>query len=114
MKIYLIYLVIILVTVLLYFLVKDKKEFINKLGVATIISSTIVLVLGFILKLSLNTFLTNFNISKITSQVFREFIYNSIILLITGIIELFISKIINKNKLKVSSNKSSDINKKIL
>lgn len=105
MKTYIIYLVIILVTILLYFLVKDKKEFINKLGVATIISSIIVLILGFILKLSLNTFLTSFNISKITSQIFKQFIYNSIILLITGIIELSISKIINKRKIKLSSNR---------
>ena len=103
MNIYIIYLVIILATILLYFLVKDKKEFINKLGIVTIISGIIVLALGFILNLSLNTVLTNFNISKITSQVFRKFIYNSIILLITGILELLISKIINKKK-KISPN----------
>lgn len=105
MNIYIIYLVIILVTILLYFLVKDKKEFINKLGVATTISSIIVLVLGFILKLSLNTFLSNFNTTKITSQIFSKFTYNSIILLITGLIELLISKIMHKRKIKISSNK---------
>jgi len=101
MKIYIIYLVIILVTILLYFLVKDKKQFIKKLAVVTIISSIIVFILGFILKLSLNTFLTNFNISKITSQVFKKFVYNSIVLLTTGIIELSISTMINKKKKKI-------------
>lgn len=98
MKISIIYVVIILVTILLYFLVKDKKEFINKLGLVTIISGIIVLSVGFILKLSLNTFITNFNISKITSQVFKQFTYNSIILLTVGIVELSISKIIKKRR----------------
>lgn len=98
MKISIIYVVIILVTILLYFLVKDKKEFINKLGLVTIISGIIVLSVGFILKLSLNTFITNFNISKITSQVFKQFTYNSSILLTVGIVELSISKIIKKRR----------------
>jgi len=101
MKIYLIYLVIILVIILLYLIVKDKKEFINKLGLVTIISGIIVFILGFVLKISLNNFLTNFNISKITSQVFKKFVYNSIVLLTTGIIELSISTMINKKKKKI-------------
>ena len=98
MILYIIYGLIILVTSLLYFLVKNKKEFINKLGKISFVSGIIVLCLGLTTSFILNTFLTNFNIVKISSIIFEKFLYNSIILVILGLIELFISRIINKKK----------------
>lgn len=93
---YIIYGLIILITIILYFLVKEKKEYLNKLGKASIISCIIILFLGLIINILLNTFLNNFNILKISSLIFEKFIYNSIILLVIGVIELLISKIIDK------------------
>lgn len=93
---YIIYGLIILIIILLYFLVENKKQYINKLGKATIISAVITLSLGLIISILLNTFLNRFNIVKISSLIFEKFIYNSIILLVIGIIEILISKILTK------------------
>ena len=106
--IYIIYVMIILVTIILYFLVKDKKRFLRKIGITTIISGLITLVLGFILNISLNNFLNNFNVAKISSLIFSKFVYNSIILLVLGGIELIFSKLINKNKIEVLSRNNSN------
>lgn len=101
---YIIYGLIALISILLYFIVKDKTEYLNKLGKVAIISGVIILFLGLIINILLNTFLNNFNILKISSLIFEKFIYNSIILLVIGIILLLLSKIINKKKIKTSSN----------
>lgn len=100
---YIIYGLIIVITIILYFLVKDKKEYINKLSKTMIISSIILLILGFIINILLNTFLNNFNITKISFIIFNKFIYNSIILLMIGLIGMLISKVTNKMKIKISS-----------
>ena len=100
---YVICILIIIITILLYFLVEDKKEYINKLGKIMIISSIILLILGFIINILLNTFLNNFNITKISSLIFNKIIYNSIILLMIGLIGMLISKVTNKMKIKISS-----------
>lgn len=100
---YVIYGLIIIITIILYFQVKDKKEFINKLGKIMITSGIILLFLGLTINILLNTSLNNFNITKISLLLFKKFIYNSIILLVIGLIELLISKIINKCRTKVSS-----------
>lgn len=103
MNIYIIYILIILVTITLYFLVKNKKEFMKKIGITTIISGIITLVLGVISNITLNNFLNNFNITRITVLLFQQFIYSSIFLIVVGLIEVFISKIMNKKKIKTSS-----------
>lgn len=101
---YIIYAVTILITIILYFLVENKKDFINKLGKVTIISSIIVLLIGLLSNIILNNTLNTFNITRITALIFRKFIYNSIILLIIGITEIFISTKMKEKKKLVSSN----------
>lgn len=95
--IYIIYGITILVTIILYFLVESKKDFVNKLGKTTIIAGIIVLGIGLISNIVLNNYLNKFNITKISSLIFKKFIYNSILFLVVGLIEIFISKIMNKN-----------------
>lgn len=97
-----IYILIISITILLYFLVKDKKEFLRKLGITSVVSGVIMLILGFISSITLTTFLNNFNIIKITLLILKRFLYSSIFLLVIGTIEIFISKVINKKKIKSS------------
>lgn len=101
---YIIYGLIILITIILYFLVKDKKEYLRKLGKTTTIAGIIILFLGLIINILLNTFLNNFNIIRISSLIFQKFIHNSIIIIVVGIVLLLISKIINKKKIKIPSN----------
>lgn len=102
---YIIYGLIILITIILYFLVENKKEYLSKLGKTTIISGIITISLGLSIKLFLSTFFNNFNIVKISSLVFEKFIYNYIILLVIGIVEIIISKLLSKKIIYTSSNK---------
>lgn len=103
---YIIYGLIILIIIILYFLLKDKKEYLNNLGKITIISGIIILLMGIMINILLNIFLNNFNIVKISSLIFKKFINNSIILLALGIVELLISKTITRRNVKKSSNRS--------
>lgn len=98
MTIYIIYAIIILVTIILYFLIKDKKEFLNKIGTITLTAGFITLILGLVLNIALNNFFSDFNIIKITTLLLNKFIYNSIFLLTLGVIEILISKLIQKKK----------------
>lgn len=96
--IYIIYGVTILVTIILYFLVENKKEFVNKLGKVTIVSGILVLTIGLISNIVMNNYLDNFNITRIAALIFERFIYNSILLLVVGLIELFISAKMKEKK----------------
>lgn len=102
--IYIIYGVTVLVTIILYFLVENKKEFIKKMGKVTVISGILVLTIGLILNIILNNYLNNFNVTRITTLIFERFIYNSIILLVVGFLEIFISTNMKEKKIRVSSN----------
>ena len=101
--IYIIYVITITVTIILYFLVENKKEFVNKLGKVTIVSSILVLTIGLISNIVLNNYLNNFNITRLTALIFEKFIYNSILLLVVGFLEIFISTNMKEKKKKVSS-----------
>ena len=104
MSIYLFYILIIPVIVILFFIVKNKKELFSRLGVVGIISGISLIVIGFVLNILFNTFLSNFNISKISSIIFNKFLYISIFFIGIGLIMIVISKIINRSSKKVSSN----------
>lgn len=101
--IYIIYASNILVTIILYFLVENKKDFVNKLGKVTIVSGILVLAIGLISNIVINNYLNNFNITRITALIFERFIYNSILLLVVGFLEIFISTNMKEKKKKVSS-----------
>ena len=101
--IYIIYGTTILITIILYFLVENKKSFLNKIGIATILAAVSVLIIGLMSNMLLNNNLNNFNITKITSIIFRKFIYNSILLLVVGIIEIFISKLMKKTSKNIKN-----------
>ena len=100
--IYIIYGVAVLITIILYFLVEDKKDFLNKLGKVTIISGILVLLIGLLSNIVLNNTLNSFNITRITALIFRKFIYNSIILAVVGLLEVFISTKMKGKKIRVS------------
>lgn len=100
---YIIYGVNILVTIILYFLVENKKDFVNKLGKVTIVSGILVLAIGLISNIVLNNYLNNFNITRITALIFERFIYNSILLLVVGLLEIFISTKMKEKKTSITS-----------
>jgi len=102
--IYIIYGVNILVTIILYFLVENKKDFVNKLGKVTIVSGILVLAIGLISNIIINNYLSNFNVTRITALIFERFIYNSIVLLVAGLLEIFISTKMKEKSLHKQSN----------
>lgn len=94
MNLYLIYLSIIILTFLLFVLIKDKIKALRLTGILTISSSILLIVISFIIKIFLNKSITLINISNITNYIFIKFIYTSLILFIIGIIEILLSKYI--------------------
>ena len=99
MNIYLMYLVIILLTISLFMLIKDKTKALKITGLITILSSFLLMILILIVKLTIQNTITNINISSITNYLFNKFLYTSIILLLFGIIEILLSKYINAKKI---------------
>lgn len=98
MKLYLIYFLIIILTFILFLIIKDKRKAMKLVGILTISSSILLLILSLIIKIILNINVTAINISNITSYLFLKFVNTSLILLIIGIIEIIISKNINHKK----------------
>lgn len=99
MNIYLMYLVIILLTISLFMLIKDKTKALKITGLITILSSFLLMILILIVKLTIQNTITNINLSTITNYLFNKFLYTSIILLLLGIIEILLSKYINTKKI---------------
>ena len=94
MNIYLIYFLIIILTIIFFIIIKDKIKALRLTGVLTIISSIVLISLIFIIKIILNTNITFINISILTNYLFKKFTYTSLILFILGMIEILISKYI--------------------
>ena len=101
MTLYLMYLLILALTFVLFIIIKDKRKALKLTGILTILSSILLIVLTFILKLILTASITSINISTITNYLFMKFVYTSLILFIIGLIEIIISKYLHiKNKVK--------------
>ena len=98
MTIYIISTSIILVLILLFILIKDKIKLLNNLAIVSTVTGALLTLIGFILSILFNTFLNNFNITKISSIILNKFMYISIPLIIIGLIGIIISKIIQKRE----------------
>lgn len=92
MTIYLIYLCILIVTTIIFIIIKDKTKALNIIGVLTIISSIILIVFPFIIKIIANNLINIVNISVLTNYLFKKLIRTSIILFLIGLSEIIISK----------------------
>lgn len=96
--IYLIYILIILLTFLLIIIIKDKKKALKLSGILTGTSGVVLLFVIFILKMIIDNYIHTINVSSITDYIFNKFIYNSLIILTIGIIEIIICNFIKSNK----------------
>lgn len=92
MKLYLMYLLIFVLTSILFIIIKDKIKALKITGIVTISSSILLIVLTLIIKLIITNKFTGINISSITNYLFLRFVYTSLILFVIGIIEIIISK----------------------
>ena len=98
MTLYFMYLLILIITFLLFVIIKDKIKALKLTGTLTISSSILLLILTFITKIIINVSVTTINLSSITNYIFKKFLYTSLILFIIGLIEIMISKYINTKK----------------
>ena len=98
MNVYVMYLLILILTIIFFTLIKDKIKALRLTGILTISSSILLIVISFIIKIMLNNNITTINISNITNYIFMKFINTSLILFILGIIEILLSKYIYTKK----------------
>lgn len=101
MSIYIMYVVILLLTIMQFIIIKDKQKALKLTGILTISSSLLILILMFIAKIILTTFIKTINLSVIINYLSVKFIKICIVLFIVGIIEILTSKyILHKEKNK--------------
>lgn len=97
MKIYLMYLMILIISITIIILIQDKKKALNLLSKITIITSSIMIFFLVVLNIILKS--NNFiNISIFSNYLLKEYAINILYLFIIGIIELITSKYLIKNK----------------
>lgn len=99
MKLYLMYILILILTSIFFIIIKDKIKALKLTGILTMSSSILLIVISLIAKLLLNTYITSINLSIITNYLFIRFVNTSLILFIIGIIEILISKYISTKKI---------------
>ena len=100
MNISIMYILIIILTIILFIITKNKTKTLKISGIVTITSSILLSVLILTLKLIVNNTITKINISSITNYLFIKFIYTSLILFIIGLTEIIISKYLTFRILK--------------
>lgn len=98
MNLYLMYALIIILTLVFFIIIKDKIKALRLTGLLTVFSSFLLIAMSFIIKIMLNNNVTIINISTITNYIFLKFVYTSLILFIIGLIEILISKYIYARK----------------
>lgn len=101
---YIFYILIILVIVILFFVVDNKKELFNKLGLSSVITGISLVMVALIINFLFSIFMGDFNIIKITSIIFNKFINVSIFFVGIGLVMIIINKIVSMYSKKTSSN----------
>lgn len=91
---YLMYLIIVLLTIVLFVLIKDRGKALMITGVITLSSALLLVLLTFVVRIIINSTVTSINISTIISYLFSKFLYSGVILLLIGIVEILLSKYI--------------------
>ena len=88
------YLIIVLLTIVLFVLIKDRGKALMITGVITLSSALLLVLLTFVVRIIINSTVTSINISTIISYLFSKFLYSGVILLLIGIVEILLSKYI--------------------
>lgn len=101
MNIYIMYSLIFAITLILFIIIKDKLKALRITGIITISSSILLATLSLVVKIIIGISITSINLSTITKYLFIKFLITSLMLLLLGILEIFLSKYLySKRKLK--------------
>ena len=98
MKLYIMYILIIILTIILFVVIKDKRKALKLIGILTISSSILLITISFIIKIIISINITSINISIVTNYLFLKFINTSLLLFILGLVEILISKYLHTKK----------------
>jgi len=99
MKLYIMHILILILTGILFMIVKDRLKALKITGIITTLSSIVLIVLTLITKIILTATIKSINISSIINYLINKLTYNSIILLIIGLVEILLSKYISTKKI---------------
>ena len=83
-----IYIVIIILSTILFFLIKDKLKFLKIASIITIISGYLMIFLSYILRILINKEFSFINISKITNIIMDRSINRALIIILIGSLEI--------------------------
>lgn len=92
MKLYLMYILIILINIIIFIIIKDKNKALRLIGTITLSSAILLFVLSLISKIIIKNMITTINLSSIINYLSKKIIKTSIILFLAGLIEIIISK----------------------
>ena len=96
MSIYLMYALILIISLIIIKLIKNKEKAQRLLGIITILSSIIILFLILVVSIILKNNINYFNISIISNYFLKQYTKNSLYIILIGIIELILSKYVLK------------------
>lgn len=97
-------LIILFLTIILYLIYKDYLKVLKLFSIISGTSGILTLIIGYIIRVSINNKIVFINISKISNIILSKFLKNSIYLLILSLIEILIYyfiKIYLKREIKV-------------
>ena len=85
---------IIIITIILYIVTKDKKLVLKLTSEITILSSMLTIIISIVLSYMIKNSTSTINLSVIANTIQNKFIFNSLILMSLGFIELSFVKIL--------------------
>jgi len=88
-------LVIISLTIILYYIYKDYLKILKITGIVTISSGILTFVVGYLVKYFMNNNFSFINVSDVVDFLASKFVFNGICMLILGLIEVVCYFIIN-------------------
>lgn len=100
MSIYLICLLILLLTVLIFIIEKNKWKALKINGLISIISSILLIGVTFIIRSLISISVDFINLTSLVDYIFYKFLIISIILFVIGLIEILVSKYFINRKIK--------------
>ena len=106
MNLYLMYFLILSITIVFFIIIKDKIKAIRITGIISVSSSFLIITIALTIKIILNISITSINASPITNYLFLKFANTSLILFLIGLTEILISKHIYNRK-KYNTQKDS-------
>lgn len=106
MKLYFMYFLTFIITVLILIIIKDKIKALRLTGILMISSSVLLIIITFITKLIINNLVTTINLSTITNYLSIKFLKTSLIIFLIGLAEIGLSKYFRIKK-KTSLSKSN-------